>query len=112
MTAEIAITAFVIIATLIVFAIPKIYGRFTQNEMINLLITRCCYVIGFFLMVMNAAIIGEIANTAGYTTGVIWRFMWVFGRFGYLLLFFTVIKTVFDTIDLYKQAIKQKRGLD
>lgn len=112
MTAEFAVTIFVMCGAALFFLLPRIYGQFLNHEIVNLLITRCCYVIGFYFMVLNSSIIAEIATTAGYTAGAVWRYMWVFGKLGYLLLFFITIKTVFDAIELSKKAISSKRGLE
>jgi len=94
------------------FLFPKLYGKFSNNEIINLLITRCCYIIGFYLIVMNSAVMAEIAINSGYATSIIFRYMWLYGTAGYLLLFFTGIKTLFDIVLLYKTLAKQKRGLE
>lgn len=112
MTAEFAISIFITGSTMLVFLLPRLYGKFVNHEIINTLMVRCCYIIGFYLMVMNSAIIAEIATTAGYTTHIIFRYMWLWGRMGYLLMFFVFIKTIFDTIELNKQAVMNKRGLD
>ena len=112
MTAEFAISVFVTLSTGLFFLLPKMYGKFSENVIVQTIITRCCYVIGFYLMVMNAGIIAEIASTAGYTTAIIFRYMWLFGLAGYLLMFITGIKTLFDITNLYKKIVNEKRGLD
>lgn len=63
-------------------------------------------------MMMNAAIIAEIATTAGYTTAILFRYMWLFGIGGYLLMFVTGIKTLFDIVELYHEIVNKKRGFD
>lgn len=111
-THSISLTLFILFATILIFFLPRMYGTFTSNEMVNLLITRCFYIIGIYLMVMNAGIFATIADSAGYATSEIFRYMWIFGKFGYLLLFVVAIKTIFDLVELNKKAVMQKRGLD
>lgn len=111
MTAEFAISVFITLSTTLFFLLPRIYGNFSDNKLVNIIIVRCCYIIGFYLMVMNSAIIAEIATTAGYTTGIIFRYMWLFGVGGYLLMVVTALKTLFDIVELYKKLVKERRGL-
>lgn len=106
-----SITLFVILATLIMFALPRMYGTFSDNKIVNLIVIRCCYVIGFYLMVMNAGLLSSIATSAGYATAEIFRYMWLFGIAGYLLMAVTTLKTLFDVVNLYNQLIKERRGL-
>jgi hypothetical protein len=54
----------------------------------------------------------ELAVNAGYTTSIVVRFMWLFGMSGYILLFYTGIKTMFDVLSLWDKAVRNKRGLD
>jgi len=111
-SAEIAITAFITLSTVLVFLLPRLYGKFSDNKIVDILIERCCYVIGFYLMVMNSAIIAEVATTAGYTLDIIFRYMWLFGMAGYLLMIVTALKTLFDITRLYKTLVKQRRGFE
>jgi hypothetical protein len=111
-TQGISMTLFITILTLIIFLLPKLYGQFSDNKMVNLIIVRCCYIIGFFLIVMNTAVVAEIAVNSGYDTGVIFRYMWLFGKMGYLMMFFVFIKTIFDLLGLWKEIVSKKRGFD
>lgn len=112
MSAELSISIFVTFSTALIFLMPRLYGTFSDNKIVNLIITRCFYVLGFYLMVMNSAIFAEMATTAGYTTAIIFRYMWLFGWGGYLLMFVTGIKTLFDITDLWKKIVSEKRGFD
>lgn len=111
MSAEIAITMFCLAGTGLFFVMPMLLKTISKNQIIDLLLKRCFYVIGFYLMVMNSAIIAGIATTAGYATAEIFRYMWIFGQAGYLLMFATFIKTFFDLMKLWNELAKAKRGL-
>lgn len=111
-THGISITLFILLCTTVFFLLPRLYGTFSENKIVNIIIVRCCYVIGFYLMVMNAGLFSSIAVSAGYATGEIFRYMWLFGTGGYLLMFFTALKTLFDVAELYNQLVKERRGLE
>ena len=111
MSAELSITIFCLFATALFFIMPMLLKKISENPIMDLLLKRCFYVIGFYLMVMNSAIISSIATTAGYSTAEIFRYMWIFGQAGYLLMFATFIKTFFDLIMLWQTLAKEKRGL-
>lgn len=110
-TQGISISLFILVATLLFFLLPRLYGTFSENPIVNLVITRCCYVIGFYLMVMNAGLISSMASNAGYGTTEIFMYLWLFGVGGYLLMFITGIKTIFDVVGLYTKMAKERRGL-
>lgn len=111
MSAEIAITLFCLAGTSLFFIMPALLKKLVNNPIVDMLLKRCFYIIGFYLMVMNSAIIHSIANTAGYSTAEITRYMFLFGWAGYLLMAATFIKTLFDIVLSYRQLIKEKRGL-
>jgi hypothetical protein len=102
---------FILFATLLIFLLPKLFGQFSANQIINVLLTRCCVIIGFYLMVMNAGIIHSVATQAGYMTGEITQFLYLLGLAGYLLMAATFLKTTFDLILNYKNQVKERRGL-
>ena len=110
-TPSISIILFILFATALMFLMPKIIGPVTKNPIVNLLVSRCFIIIGFYLMVMNCGIIGEIATTAAYSSAEIFRYLWLFGQAGYLLMFGTFIKTFFDLIETWTTIQKEKRGL-
>ncbi len=111
-TQGVSVTFFMLLATLIILLLPKLYGAFTENQIVNLIITRCCYVLGFYLMIMNAGALASIAESAGYATGELFRYLWLFGWGGYILMFVTGIKTLFDITELYKKLVNERRGLE
>lgn len=111
-TQGLSLLIFILFSTLIFFLLPKMYGKFINNEMVNLMITRFCYAIGFYLMVLNSAVIGEIASSAGYATNPVWRYTWLLGSVGWLLLISTILKTlIVDLPELYKKQVMEKRGM-
>lgn len=111
MSAEIAITMFFLAGTALFFIMPSLLKKVSDNQIVDLLIKRCFYIIGFYLMVMNSGITAEIASTAGYSTKEIFRYLWIFGQAGYLLMFATFLKTFFDIVLLTNKQAKEKRGL-
>jgi len=110
-TFSIAIVVFLIFSTILIFSIPKLYGTFSESTIVNTIITRCCYIIGFYLMVLNSAVVASIADAGYFATSEIFRYMWLFGTIGYLLMFVTGIKTLFDVVLDYKNQVKDRRGL-
>lgn len=111
MSAELSITLFCLFGTALFFLMPILLKKVSENQIIDLLIKRCFYIIGLYLMVMNSAIIGSIAQTAGYSTAEIFRYLWIFGTAGYLLMISTFLKTFFDLIELWNKLAKDRRGL-
>lgn len=111
-THGVSIVIFMLVAALLFFLLPKIMGGFAKNEFVNLLLTRCCITIGFYLMVMNSAIMSGIAQNSGYAASEIFRYLWLFGIVGYLMMVFTFIKTLFDVVKMYNISKAKKRGLD
>ena len=110
-TPGISLVIFILFSTALMFALPTMLGKISENQIINIMLHRCFIIIGFYLMVMNSGIISSIAVNAGYSTGEIFRYLWIFGQAGYLLMFGTFIKTFFDLIMLWQKLAKEKRGL-
>ena len=100
--AELAITFFMMAITGVLFYIPfKI--KFSPNKYVNLIIKRGCFVVGFFLMALNSAIMSTIADTAGLElTREMFTMMVIFGWGGWIAAIFMIFKTLIDTIQLYK----------
>ena len=111
-TAGISIIIFILFATGLIFILPSMIKKFTENQIVDLLLKRCFYIIGFYLMVMNSALIHSIATTSGYLTGEINMYLYLFGIGGYLLMIATFLKTFYDVVLTYNKMIKERRGLE
>lgn len=101
--AALAIMVFVLISAGAFLFLPFIKPKLTDNEISNIILKRSCWVIGIYLMMMNATIAATIAGDAGITvTGELFRYMWIFGTLGYLIMGFMVLKTLIDVTKLWK----------
>lgn len=110
MSAQLAVTSFVLISAAAMFALPFLLKNFSKNPFLNILLKRLCFVIGLFLMVMNSALVAEIANTiSADMRELIYRYMWFYGWAGYIAIVFTIIKTIFDIVEMYKKIWNKKR---
>ncbi len=109
MSAEIAVTMFILTVNLGIFALPFLVD-FSKSQFTNLLLRRCCWVLGIYLLMLNAAIMSTIAsNSALPLTNEMFRYMWLFGMAGYVLMGYLVLKTLVDLLTLSKQNIKTRR---
>lgn len=112
MSAELSLTLFCMGGAVLLFVLPKLIGDLTEHNIANLIIKRSCWLIAFYLLVMIGGFMLTIAQKAGYGSGEISVFMFIFGLFGYLMLIGTLFKTLFDIIELWKANIKAKRGIE
>lgn len=104
MSAELSITVFVLFSTGFLIALPFWKKQFAKNQLVDLLLKRCCWSIAAYLMVLNSAIMATIASTASLTlTDELFRYMWLWGTGGWIFLGFTVLKTLFDIVELWKK---------
>jgi len=113
MSAEQGIIIFILCGAALFLFLPRIVVKFSNNPFIDLILTRCCLVIGFFLMMMNSTVVATIAlnSSSPAVTAEVFRYTWMFGWAGYLLLAFTIIKTLWDIIAMYnEQKISQRMG--
>jgi len=109
MSAELSVTIFVLAVNLGVFALPFLVD-FSKSQFTNLLLRRCCWVLGIYLLMLNSAIISTIASNAAVpVTSEIFGYMWLLGMAGYVLMGYLVLKTLIDAITLAKQNIRNKR---
>ena len=84
-----------------------------RYEFANLVINRSCYVIGVFLLSLNATIIATIAAEAGLPlTKELLRYMWILGWTGYSLAAYLVIRSMIDALNMYRYWKKEKRTGD
>ena len=102
-TGSIAITLFILFVTGGLIALPFIKKKFTNFEISNMIIKRSFWIVGTYLMVLNSGIMANIAQASGLSlTKEMFRYMFLFGWAGYILIGFMVLKTLFDVLKLYK----------
>lgn len=93
-----------------ILILPLVKKEFVKHEIANLVVRRSFLVIGTFLMMMNAAIVAEIADTASIgVTDELFRYMWLLGWLGWFFMGFMVLKTLLDVLEMYKWNKTQKR---
>lgn len=110
MSAQLAVTWFVLISAIGVFSLPFIVKRFAKNLFLDTLIRRLCVVLGLFLMVMNSTIVGEIANTISVDMReAVFKYMIFFGWAGYIAIVLTIVKSIFDLIEIHRKIVENKR---
>lgn len=108
---SLAITFFILAVTGALFALPFI-TRFHSNDFVNIILRRSCWLIAVYLMMLNSAIMATIANFAGLDlTNEMFRYMWLFGTAGWLLMIYIAFKTVLDIFEMNKNR-KISRVLD
>jgi len=106
----IAVTIFIIIIPLIVFFLPFMFKRFTKDELLNLIITRACFLIALALMTFNSGMMATIADYGQLgLTEELFTYLFIIGWAMYLAMFYLVIKTLFDTLKLWKIKKQKKR---
>ncbi len=108
--ASLAITLFILVCAGFLFAVPWFPGELAKNKFADLIMKRCCWILAIYLMMLNSAIMATIADFAGLNlTNEMFRYMWLFGMAGYLLMGYTVLKTFFDIIEMWKASAAEKR---
>jgi len=104
-----AIVIFILVVTGGLFALG-FKNNLSSNKVLALILKRCAWVIAIYLMVLNSAIMMTIASSSGLDlTDEMFRYLWLFGTAGYVFLVFTVLKTLFDVIKLWKIEKQNKR---
>lgn len=102
MTAELAVTIFILYSTIGILALPSIVGEFSKNRFLDLVLKRGCWVIGIYLMMLNASIVATLAQSNSLpVTQELFRYLWLFGTVGYLFMGYTVLKTGVDALQLW-----------
>jgi hypothetical protein len=111
-SSSIALTLFILASALLAFTIPAMIPQMIKNEIANMILRRSLFAIGLYLMMLNSAIQATIANAAGLPlTGEMFRYMFLYGIAGYMAIFTIVIKTLLDTLKLWRKNSMSRRGL-
>ena len=110
MSAELAITNYLLIVTGTLFFLPFM-TKFSDHPFLNLLLRRACWTISIWLMTLNTPIVAgiSIANGLGAETELLKIYLWVFGWGAYIFLMFFLLKTLFDLVTMWREMVKTKR---
>ena len=102
-TSGFSVVMFIMFCSLIFLILPFIVEKFSKSTIANLVIRRASWLLGIYLLMFNSAIVASIASASNLpVTQELFRYMWLFGTFGYLFMGYLVLKTLFDVLTLYK----------
>jgi len=112
---SIALTIFLLAISAFLYLFPFLMDylnqSFSESIIFNLTIRRGFFIIATFLMTLNTSIMNIMIQQAGFTLGgPLVMYVWLFGYLGYLLMFYMVIKTMFDLMRVWRDAQNEKRG--
>lgn len=112
--ASISITIFVLAITGFLYLLPFILDflrtSFSKNDFLNLILRRSCWVIATYLMMLNSAIMATLVNQAGLgLEQEMFRYMFLFGLLGYILMFYLAFITLIDVLYLWNIKKWNKR---
>lgn len=111
MSAELSITLFGLSGVAFFLGLPFLMD-FSKKEWLDMLFKRSCWIIGIYLMVLNAGTMLTIANKGGLVVSYeISFYMYIFSMCGYLLIFYTLMRMFFDFIQLRHLDKQRRRGL-
>lgn len=108
-TAGLAITAFILIVTASLFLLP-FFVTFTKHEFANVALTRACWTISIYLMMLNSAILATLAAEANIPlTSELFRYMWLFGVAGWVFMLYFAFRTLVEAVLMWRAMITNKR---
>lgn len=113
MSAEIAITMFVMSVPFFLYILP-FYAQFTQNNIANFIIKRALWMVATFFMMLNASIMATFADASSLSvTEEIFTYMWFLGRAGWGLMLYLAVSTFFVALSHWKiQKTNTRMGVD
>ena len=113
MGSSLSITIFILVISSALYLLP-FKTRFSKSDLLNMIIGRGCWIIATFFMTLNSAIMSTIATTAGIpVTGEMKMYMFIFGWAGYTLMLYLFLRTLFDSLKMWKENAKLNRtGFD
>ena len=107
--ATLSISLFILSITFIVFYLG-FKGGFSENKYREFVTKRSLYVLGFFLLVFDAAIFASFATTFGLgISGELYMFMQIFGYAGWIAILILIIGSIFELLRELKGDKKAKR---
>ena len=87
--------------------------EFSENIITQLILRRCCFVIGIWMMTYTTTMMMTIADAASLPLlGEMKTLMFIFGWAGYSAMVYLVVKTVFDVVKNYNNMMLNKRMSD
>jgi len=110
-TSGIAIVIFILFVTSLFLLLPIIKEPLSQNKFLNVIFKRGCWIIGLLLLTLNSAMMATIASEAfiPLSSNFLRIYVFLFSWSAYLLIVFTVIKTIFDLMGMWQQDKMNKR---
>lgn len=100
---SLSVTIFILTVTSAFFMVP-FFINFSKNEIADFIGKRCCWAMGFFLLILDSTIIARIANKDGLTiTSSLLLFTSILNWILYLFMFYLVISTIFRSLNLWKK---------
>lgn len=108
-TTGIAIVIFILFCTAVLFFVP-FFKDFSSYEITNLVIKRSMWSVSLYLMVLNSAIMASLVEASNLSlSSEFFRYMWLFGIGGYIMLVFMVLSTILDVIKIIKSRKNNER---
>ena len=108
-TSGISITLFILSICAVLFITPFVV-KFHKNPIPNLVIGRSLHVVAVYLMMLNSAVLSTISNVTNLGVDKeLFRYMWLFGVAGYILMGLLVFRTFLEVIGMWKHQINDKR---
>jgi uncharacterized membrane protein YhaH (DUF805 family) len=81
-----------------------------NNIFLNIILRRCCFLLGTYLMTLNGALMLSFAAKEGLTiANELIFFIWLFGIAGYIYMIFIVFMTLVDIFCLIGTNRKNTR---
>lgn len=106
---SIAVTLFVLSVTFALFLLP-FNVVFSKSEILNFIISRCCWVLASVLMAFNSGIMASVVVASSLDlTGEMFRYMWFFGWACYLLAVWLVLGTFFKALNMWRVGKRDER---
>lgn len=106
---SLSIAIFIILITGALFIVPSM-RRFVNNPYMDLIIKRCMYIVGFFLLSLDSAIMATIASNSNIPlTSEMFMFMNIFGWAGYAAMIFVFFMTIVNLINMHKDLLRRKK---
>ena len=101
--ASLAIMGFVTMITIILFILPWIVKRFSENDILNYSLKGVCIILGLFLLSLDTAIAGTIASNAEIpVTSELFRFLWLINWAAYIAMVVVVLTFGWKVLQLMK----------
>lgn len=113
--ASIAVIIFILFISTTIFFFPFImdYFRtpFANNMFLDVILRRCCFLLGTYLMQLNSAMVLTIAGNSSLLIGKnLIFYLWFFGMAGYVYMIYIVFMTLADLLVMIQERKNNDRG--